>query len=77
MGVMSVAEKVFSDKPKSGAKKKEMVVDTARIIVNAMGAVSTGGQRDTWEKIGGSIIDLIDPLAGMLFPHSEKVERDM
>ena len=57
--LISTAEKMFA----SGPIKKQDVMQTAQLIAQDMGAVSTGGQADTWNnEIAphiGSAIDLI------------------
>lgn len=59
-GLLPIAEKLFEDKPKSGAEKKEMVVETTRGVIGALEAASTGGQKGTWGIIGRVIEPFID-----------------
>lgn len=61
-GMIPIAERVFSDEPKSGEQKKILVSETTKGVVDAMIASSTGGQKETWgiiDKVLGSFIDLV------------------
>ena len=69
--MMNLAEKVMSDEPKSGADKKTLVVESAKIAIAAIAGVSTGGQAETWNKIAEPISTIIDSAAGMLFPNDD------
>ena len=65
--LIPVAEKAFSDKPKSGPEKKAMVVETARTVVGALGAHSTGGQKETWTILKDPVNIVIDETCNHLF----------
>jgi len=55
-----IAEGLFSWKKKAGVEKKEFVQETLHTVVNGIEAESTGGQKETWEKIGDPVGKLID-----------------
>ena len=67
--LITMAEKLFADQPQSGAEKKTFVTEIIKSIVEGMVALSTGGQKDTWEYIRGNVSELIDLICGVLFPH--------
>lgn len=69
---MTMIEKILG--PGTGIQKKEFVKDGVRQVVKEMSAVSTGGQKQTWEAIElfmTPISRLIDVLAKLLFPKEE------
>lgn len=71
--LIKIAENVLGDG--TGVKKKAFVVDGIVQVMQAMPGVSTGGQKETWGAIDGtmeSIKKLVDILAGLFFP-SEKL----
>ncbi len=58
----------------TGVQKKAFVKDGVKQVVKEMSAVSTGGQKETWQTIDlfmGPISGLIDVLASLLFPNKE------
>jgi len=65
IGMMGVAQRLFSKKPKSGAEKKELVLATVQTVLDSALAVSTGGQKETWEQIKEPVSLLIDAAAAM------------
>lgn len=65
--LIGTAEKAFSDVPKSGETKKALVMDAAETIVDTMETVSTGGQKETWQKLSEPISELVDASCDMLF----------
>lgn len=65
--LISSAEKIFSTRPKSGAEKKEMVTTGAKAIVDVIEAVSTGGQKNTWDRIAPTVDNMIDDTAEILY----------
>lgn len=65
--LMSTAEKIFSKTPKSGAEKKELVTTGAKAIVDVIEAVSTGGQKNTWDRIAPTVDRMIDDTAEVLY----------
>ena len=71
MKLIPLAEDVFKDEPKSGEKKKEMVTVTAKAVITGLAAISTGGQRETWEKLAEPISLIIDMACTLLFPKDD------
>jgi hypothetical protein len=71
--LVEIAEKLFDDKPDSGAEKKAMVMAVVKGLVNIMIGVSTGGQQETWKKLEPLISQLVDAICAVLFPHDEVV----
>lgn len=65
--LIGLAEQVFRQ-PKSGPEKKAFVVDAAKTVVDGIGAVSTGGQAETWGRISQPVDEIIDATADILFP---------
>lgn len=65
IGLMGVAQRLFSKKPKSGAEKKELVMTTVQTVLDSALAVSTGGQKETWEQLKEPVSLLIDAAATM------------
>lgn len=72
--VMIAVETLFG--PKTGKAKKAVVEATGKSMVEAITDVSTGGQTNTWNRIGPSISNIIDHLAAILFPHDEDEYED-
>jgi len=68
--LMAIAEAAFSQ-PKSGEAKKALVVEGAKAVVDGIEDVSTGGQAETWKRIGPGVDKLIDATAEIVFPKSE------
>ncbi len=66
MGLMPIAEEIFSDRPKSGADKKAFVIETTKAVADTIVDVSTGGQKETWGIIGRVINPFIDLAHGLL-----------
>lgn len=69
--LMGLAEKIFSDKPNSGAEKKALVMGATQAIIGGIAAVSTGGQAETWQKIKDPVSAIIDNAAAIVFPNDE------
>ena len=70
--LMKIAEKLLG--PGTGVQKKEYVKDGIRQVAKAMISLSSGGQKETWELIDSlmePISNLINVLAGLLFPKNE------
>lgn len=65
--MIGVAEEVMKDEPKSGEKKKELVMETTKIVIEGAKELSTGGQKETWEKIEKPIGSIIDAASGFMF----------
>jgi len=72
--LVELAEKLF-DKNGSGAEKKDFVISTLPKIASGIGAISTGGQKETWELINANMDSIgraVDVTAGALFPNDEE-----
>ena len=72
INLMTTIEKLLGSG--TGVQKKEFVKDGVKEVVKEMSAVSTGGQKETWETVDlfmGPISRLIDVLASLLFPKDE------
>ena len=72
ISLIETAEKLLG--AGTGVKKKEFVKDGVTQVIKAMPDLSTGGQKETWEKINEFLVPisgLIDAIAGLLFPHKE------
>jgi hypothetical protein len=67
MQAIALAEKDFSETPKSGAQKKAAVVDVAKTIITDLENFSTGGMHNTWTILSTPISNLIDAGAALLF----------
>ena len=73
-GVFSLihfAEAWYSDKPKTGEQKKQLVMNGLKSIVRSAEAVTTGGAHKTWEKIGKVAPELIDNSVQLLYPSNK------
>ena len=70
--IVSLAENIFSGKPKSGTDKKALVMTIAKTAVDTITDLSTGGQQHTWERLSGPISNIIDNIASVLFPSEKK-----
>lgn len=57
-GLIDSAENAFGDG--TGAIKKQFVMEGAEKIVAAMEDLSTGGQKETWEKIAPMTSTIVD-----------------
>lgn len=71
LSLMTLAEKLWADKPKSGEEKKNFVVQVLAALAGGAGAVFTGGAADTWSQLQGPVSTLIDAAAAFKFPHEE------
>jgi hypothetical protein len=60
--LIKIAEGLFSWKEKSGPDKKAFVESTLETVVNGIAASSTGGQKETWDKIKPGVSTAIDGL---------------
>jgi hypothetical protein len=58
--LISIAEGIFSWKAKSGEDKKAFVTDALKIAATGIAAESTGGQKETWDKIAPAVSVMID-----------------
>jgi len=62
------AEALYSDKPKTGEQKKQLVLDGAKGIIESASNLTSGGAHKTWEKIEKIAPDLIDNASSLLYP---------
>ena len=69
LSLMTLAEKLFVEKPQSGAEKKDFVIQVLQALVGGAGAVFTGGAANTWSQVQGPISTIIDAAAALKFPH--------
>ena len=72
INLMIMIEKLLG--PGTGVQKKEFVKDGVKQVVKGMAAVSTGGQKETWQAIDLIMVPisgLIDILAALLFPNEK------
>ena len=60
LDLIGVVEKVYSNIKGKGSVKKESVMSVAKTIATDMTAVSTGGQKDTWESIQPMVSAFVD-----------------
>lgn len=73
--LISLAEKIFVDKPSSGADKKALVMQATEVALTTVGAISKGGQSKTWERITPLVAQMVDVGATIAFPQ-EKSKLD-
>jgi hypothetical protein len=71
MEMIQLAEKAFDDVPDSGAEKKAMVMQAVQAAFDTVVGSSTGGQKETWERLRPIIESLIDMACGFIFPHED------
>jgi hypothetical protein len=64
--LIALAEKLLG--PKTGEIKKELVMEATGIALSAVGALSTGGQAVTWERIKPMVSTIIDASVAIAFP---------
>jgi len=69
--MVQLAEKAFDDHPESGADKKAMVLQAVQCAFDAVVGSSTGGQKETWERLRPIIESFIDMAVGFIFPHED------
>lgn len=69
--LIPLAEGLFKDEPKSGEKKKELVTTVAKATIESLTSFSTGGQKETWEKLAAPISWIIDMACSLLFPKDD------
>jgi hypothetical protein len=74
--LISLAERLLG--PKTGEAKKDLVMSVAEITMTSVGALSTGGQAATWERIKPLVSTIVDAGVAMAFPHpvNPQLERD-
>lgn len=66
--LIPLAEQLFSNEPKSGAKKKQLVTQAATDILKGGLAVTTGGAHNTWEGLDKIVPTLVDAAASVMYP---------
>lgn len=66
--LIPIAEKAFADVPKSGAEKKAMVMGATSVAVDALATISTGGQKETWDRIAKPVSGIVDAACTIMFP---------
>ena len=66
--LIALAEKLLG--PKTGEVKKELVMSATEIAMTAVGALSTGGQAVTWERIKPAVSTIVDAGVSIAFPNS-------
>lgn len=66
--LVQTAEGFFNWKKQSGSQKKALVTSTVKATVDAIDAESTGGQKNTWDKIAPVISSMVDEAAAAAFP---------
>jgi len=71
MEMIQLAERAFDDVPDSGAEKKAMVLQAVQSAFDVVVGSSTGGQKETWERLRPVIENLIDMAVGFVFPHED------
>jgi hypothetical protein len=64
--LIGLAEKIMG--PKTGAVKKDLVMEATGIALTAVGAFSTGGQAETWERIKPMVSTIVDCGVLIAFP---------
>lgn len=71
MKLIQLAERAFDDIPDSGEQKKKMVMQGFQAAFDMVVGSSTGGQKETWEKLEPIISSFVDMACGFLFPNDE------
>lgn len=66
--IIALAEELFADKPKSGEDKKALVMATTSAALGAVKDISTGGQKETWDRIADPVSSMVDNMATIMFP---------
>jgi hypothetical protein len=65
--LIALAERLLG--PKTGESKKDLVMTATEIAMTAVGALSTGGQAATWERIKPAVSTIIDAGVAIAFPN--------
>ena len=63
---VTMVEGLFEGYQKTGTVKKAVVTNTAKEVVDTMGVVSTGGQKQTWDQIAPAVDGLIELAVGLM-----------
>lgn len=66
--LMGLAERVFADKPGSGAEKKALVMDATKALAEGADAIFTGGAGETWARIKEPVSTIVDAASTIAFP---------
>jgi len=69
MRMMDCVERILGSG--TGVQKKAIVLEGAQYFLEGITAVSTGGQKESWDRLAGPISMLIDILSTILFPKEE------
>lgn len=69
LALVQLAEQAFTNKPQSGAEKKDYVMRAVEALIAGASTVFTGGAADTFARITPFISPLIDSAASIAFPH--------
>lgn len=64
ISLMGTAEKAMT----KGADKKALVMESTKAIITGLQTVSTGGQKETWDRIAIPVSDIIDNISTIVFP---------
>ena len=70
---MGIAEKAFDNVPDSGAEKKALVTNAVKAVLGGVGAISTGGQAETFARVEAPVSEIIDSAASIMFPSTKKL----
>ncbi len=62
--LMGIAEEALGSG--TGEKKKEMVTQGAKTIVEGLATISTGGQKETWNALAEPVSQFIDGTVNLL-----------
>jgi hypothetical protein len=62
--IIGLAERALEGS--TGAEKKEFAIQTAQAMASSIEGVSTGGQAETWAKIGAIVPDAIDKIVAVI-----------
>jgi hypothetical protein len=73
---VTLAEKLYSGIKGKGAVKKELVMAGAQVLVSDMTAVSTGGQKETWETIAPRASEFVDMAVALANDFSPGIVTD-
>mgnify|MGYP001561978608 CR=1 FL=1 len=60
-------EQWFSDTPKSGETKKAIVMGAAETITAGFAGMTTGGAKETWEKLKPLVDDFVEKAVEIAF----------
>ena len=72
LNLMTKAEEAGKDGKWTGEEKKGMVLEGAKAALETVTGVSTGGQKETWERINPAVGNIVDNLAEIVFPKEKQ-----